>query len=373
MKTKSNLRRLTAAVLCLSGIAVALSGMGAFSNLFAQAAPTVCCRWLPGPDMPKAGIRLVGVFFPSNFKFYAMGGRASDSAGSDFTHPFIFNPGQNRWFASGATYPDNEVNNMACGVLNDGANAIFCVGGNAAGATTATSRVFRYDPATDSITTLSSADNWPGNDTGTILPGGFAVTGNKLYILGGFNINVSSTSEIWEFNPLGEVGAKWTQKTNTPVGIMYAPTCAINGIIYVGGASDFSNGLVIDTNHSFSFNPATNTIGSIAPIPRPTGETRALNYQGKMVVLGGGRVAPNPSNEVDIYDPVTNIWTVNSPIPAFHTPRRNFPADTDGTRNIWLAAGYASDNATPLSSMEILVQRQPQDGFSDIPAQPSSN
>ena len=35
------------------------------------------------------------------------------------------------------------------------------------------------------------------------------------------------------------------------------------------------------------------------------------------------------------------------------TARRNFPADTNGS-TIWLAGGYASDNITPLSSMEIM-------------------
>ena len=121
---------------------------------------------------------------------------------------------------------------------------------------------------------------------------------------------------------------------------MYAPTATIGSIIYVGGASDFSGGLVIDTTNSFSFNPAANTIGSIAAIPRATGETRALTFNGKMLVMGGGRVAPNPSNEVDAYDPATNTWTVNTPVPAFVTARRNFPTDTDGTCRIWLAGGY---------------------------------
>ena len=32
----------------------------------------------------------------------------------------------------------------------------------------------------------------------------------------------------------------------------------------------------------------------------------------QMWVLGGGRTAPNPSNEVDIYDPVTNTWTTGA-------------------------------------------------------------
>ena len=90
---------------------------------------------------------------------------------------------------------------MACGELAvDGTPLIYCVGGSAAGQTTATARVFPYDPATDTSALLGS-DNWPGDAAGTILPGGFTVLNNRLYILGGFNINVASTNEIWEFDP----------------------------------------------------------------------------------------------------------------------------------------------------------------------------
>src|SRR5204863_7141587 len=202
--------------------------------------------------------------------------------------------------------------------------------------TTATARVFRYNPVTDTIQVLDSGDNWPGNNTGTMLPVGFAVHNNKLYILGGFNINVASTNQIWQFDPTAAVGSKWLQRVNTPVGVMYAPTCNIGGIIYVGGASDFQGGLVVDTTNSFSFDPVANTIGTIAAIPRATGETRGLNFNGQMYVMGGGRVAPNPSNEVDIYDPGTNIWTTGDP---FTTARRNFPTDTDGTTRIFLSGG----------------------------------
>jgi N-acetylneuraminic acid mutarotase len=241
------------------------------------------------------------------------------------------------------------MNNMACGVLTvSGTPQIYCVGGSTAGQTTATGRVFSYNPVTDTPTTLTG-DDWPGA-MGTILPGGFAVTNNKLYILGGFNINVASTNQIWQFDPTAAVGAKWTQMTNTPEGIMYAPTCAIGGIIYVGGASDYQGGTVVDTTNSFSFNPATNSTGSIAAIPRATGETRGLSFNGKMYVMGGGRVAPNPSTEVDVYNPGTNTWSTDLP---FTTARRNFPTDTNGTTHIWLSGGYASDGVTPLASMEI--------------------
>src|SRR5207247_8461189 len=96
--------------------------------------------------------------------------------------------------------------------------------------------------------------------------------------------------------------------------------------------------------------PATNGTGAIAAIPRATGETRALKFCNRMYVMGGGRVTPNPSTEVDVYDPVSNTWSLGMP---FTTPRRNFPADTDGTNNIWLVGGYASDGVTPLNSFEI--------------------
>ena len=319
--------------------------------------------WSAGPDMPTVLIRAVGVFFPADGNFYTMGGRTADVAGADFQHVLQYNPVSNSWTQKGVTLPDPQMNNMACGVLTvSGTPLIYCVGGSQATFTTATARVFFYDPVTDTATTLTAGDNWPGDAAGTILPGGFAVTGNELYILGGFDINVASTNQIWAFDPTAAVGAKWTMApVTTPEGIMYAPTTAIGGIIYVGGASDFQGGLVIDTTNSFSFNPATNTIGSIAAIPRATGETRGLNFNGKMYVMGGGRVAPNPSTEVDVYNPGTNTWTTDLP---FMTARRNFPTDTNGTDHIWLSGGYASDGITPLSSMEIFCQ---QGGVSPTP------
>src|SRR5207248_4568555 len=119
---------------------------------------------------------------------------------------------------------------------------IYCVGGSAALQTTATARVFFYNPVTDTVTTLPAGDNWPGDAAGTILPGGFSVFNNKLYILGGFNINVASTNQIWQFDPTAALGSKWLQRVNAPEGIMYAPTCTIGNTIYVGGASDYSGG-----------------------------------------------------------------------------------------------------------------------------------
>lgn len=120
--------------------------------------------WQLGPDMPSTGVRMVGVVF--NDKFYAMGGRSMDGIGNDFAHPFEYDAFfTHAWTVKSATYPDNQVSNMGCGVLNDsGTNYIYCVGGSAGGQTTATDRVFRYDPVSDTIETVPSP--WPGMLTG---------------------------------------------------------------------------------------------------------------------------------------------------------------------------------------------------------------
>ena len=273
-----------------------------------------------------------------------MGGRASDSAGSDFTHPFEYDPASNSWTTKSATYPDNQVNNMACGVLNDaGTDYIYCVGGSAAGATTATNRVFRYNPVTDTISAVNAP--WPGDANGTTLPGGFSVFNNKLYTIGGFVINIQMIADIWEFTPGTN---SWVQKMSLPVERGYVPATTIGNLIYTAGGALWDGVTLQDTNDSFVFNPVANTVSPIANIPRSTGETRALNFCNSMYVMGGGRTAPNPSNEVDIYDPGSNTWSTGIP---FVTARRNFPADTDGTSRIWLAGGYAP--ATPTDSMEI--------------------
>ncbi len=305
------------------------------------------CSWSAGPNLPTPPttlIRAVGVYFPDG-NFYTVGGRSSDSAGSDFQHVLRYSPGTNSWTEMGVTLPDNFMNNMACGVLNDsGTDYIYCVGGSFATGTTATDRVFRYNPVTDIATVVAAP--WPGA-MGTILPGGFSVFNNKLYILGGFNINIGMVDTIYEFTPSP---AGWVLKNaHLPAARGYIPTTTIGNFIYTGGGSMFDPTVIlVDSTDSFRYDPVADSIITIASIPRATAETRALNFCNLMYVMGGGRTAPNPSNEVDIYDPAGDTWSTGIP---FVTARRNFPTDTDGTNRIWLAGGYAPTTAT--NSMEI--------------------
>jgi hypothetical protein len=302
------------------------------------------CSWAAGASMPSVGVRSVGVYFPDNGKFYAMGGRSADTPGSEFTNPFEYDPGTNSWTTKSATYPDTFVNNMGCGVLNQGGtNYIYCVGGSEVLSQMTTGRVFRYNPMTDTISTVPA--NWPSGDQ-NILPGGFSVYNNNLFITGGFNINVGMDDRIWKFDPNALM---WTQQNAllpTPLG--YIPQATIGNLIYMAGGSTWDGTTIHDSNFSTVYDPVADSIANIATIPRATAETRGLNFCSTMYVMGGGRDAPNPSNEVDIYDPVSNTWSLGQP---FVNARRNFPTDTDGTNSIWLAAGY--EPSSPAADMEI--------------------
>ena len=69
--------------------------------------------WRVGPDMPSTAVRTVGVLFTDGFY---VGGRSADGIGNDFIHPFEFT---DTWSIKSATYPDNQVSDMACGILTD--------------------------------------------------------------------------------------------------------------------------------------------------------------------------------------------------------------------------------------------------------------
>jgi N-acetylneuraminic acid mutarotase len=301
------------------------------------------CSWGAGADLPQPGIRFGGVFFPANGKFYAMGGRDLQTGGTEFTHPFEYDPVANSWTTKAATYPDPFVSNTECAVANDsGTDYIYCVGGSQSSSATETSRVFRYDPVADVITTVAA--NWPPGDA-SILPGGITVFNNTIYILGGFDVlNNVSTQQIWAFTPNP---AGWVQKNAiVPVPLAYIPTTTIGSLIYTAGGVDFAT--ATDMTNSYVYDPVADSISPIADIPRPSSDVRGLTFCNKMYVVGGGGF-PTYFNEVDIYDPASNTWSIGAP---FNTPRRNAAVDTDGTNNIWVAGGL-DENLNSLADTQI--------------------
>lgn len=303
---------------------------------------TPSANWSNGPDLPTELARATGVYFPTNGRFYAMGGRMSNTPGADLTTPYEYNPKTNTWSYMTAPFPDNQVSNMACGVLSVGGTPyIYCVGGiSAAGNHTATTRVFRYNPMTDTIET-AGIDPWNEKAPDT-LPGGFAVVDNKLYILGGLTIANGATDRIFEFAPENSVGSQWVQKSATlPVALAFIPAATIGNLIYTGGGATAAACNFTDSQNSWVYDPAKDSIAAIAKIPRATSDTQAITVADEMWILGG-RTASGPSAEVNIYDPSTGQWRVGTPLEA---AKRNSAVASDGAR-VFMAGGYGCSNNT---------------------------
>jgi hypothetical protein len=317
----------------------------------AQGAPPAAERtdagaWTSETAFPLAGVvRAWGIFFPANGKFYVLGGRQSDAAGSEILHPREYYPLGQTWAAKFTAFPDNQVSNMVGGVLKvNGTDYIVLVGGAAAGATTASSAVLVFDPVADTGTALA-ADPWPGNAGGVVLPGGAAVYANKLYVFGGLHLGVGMVDTIWSFDPLAAAGSRWTEMSATlPTPLGYIPTATSGRYIYLLGGSEYVDGSPSDSTHAYRYDPQLDVIAPITAVPRPTGETRAVTQRdGRIWLLGGGRNAPNPATQVDVYDPVTNSWSLGPPM---LTARRNFAADVNpATGEVFAVGGYAPTTA----------------------------
>jgi hypothetical protein len=148
-----------------------------------------------------------------------------------------------------------------------------------------------------------------------------------------------------EFTPTTNV---WVQKSaHLGEALGYVPATTIGSFIYTGGGATWDGTTLQDVTDAFRYDPVADMIQDIASIPRATSNTRAQNFNGKMWVMGGA--FNSISNEVDVYDPMIDTWSLG---PPFVTARRNFATDTDGISRIWLAGGYDS-NVAPLASMEI--------------------
>ena len=107
------------------------------------------------------------------------------------------------------------------------------------------------------------------------------------------SLTVSGTDQIWAFTPNP---AGWVQKnTVLPVPLGYIPTTTIGSLIYTAGGIDITAGALPIQTNSFVYDPVADSIGTIASIPRPTSDTRGLNFYNQIYVMGGGGIAPNPS------------------------------------------------------------------------------
>ncbi|MFN2128278.1 MAG: kelch repeat-containing protein [Anaerolineales bacterium] len=169
-------------------------------------------------------------------------------------------------------------------------------------------QVSEYDPASDTWTTKYSMPTF------RMVHSGIALNG-KIYIMGGIPTPfVPALTTVEEYEPVSDTWATKTPMLTPRIGHC---TSVVDGKIYViGGMTSgpsFWEGMR-DTVEIYD--PVTDSWSIGASIPTERAYFTTSVVDGKIYAIGGDLVTMEDISSVEMYNPVTNTWTTKSPMPT---------------------------------------------------------
>ena len=191
---------------------------------------------------------------------------------------------------------------------NDG--TIYAVGGDIGGAGDfATNEVYAYNPQTNTWTTVA-----PHPTAREALA---VVSDNGLiYAIGGSSGGAGvSESEVDAYNPQTNT---WTVEAPLPTARAFlAAAVGSNGIIYAIGGNTNNSDDASATNEVDAYNPATNVWTVVASLPTSRSSLAAATGKDGTIYAIGGNNSEGTTSEVDAYNPATNAWTQVASVPTY--------------------------------------------------------
>jgi hypothetical protein len=216
--------------------------------------------------------------------------------GSDGLFLSIYDLASDAWTHGGASAPDASVVRSEMG----GGTALgkhYAIGGR----TAPSAANEEFDPATNA---------WKTKTPMTTARGGLGVASwnNKIFAIGGRTGATYGTGAILNGNEVYDSATDtWgtLAPLPTPVSDNYS-TATFNGKIYViGGTTGGNSGL---TNLVQIYDIASDTWSLGAPMPTPRGAAMAGVIAGEIAVFGGVDAATADLAVTEIYDPASNSW-----------------------------------------------------------------
>ncbi|MCP3915856.1 MAG: hypothetical protein GY711_09890 [bacterium] len=205
--------------------------------------------------------------------------------------------------------------------------------GGGIGTTGATTTCWEYDPI---------ADTWNTSLTPMPTPraGVEAITGpdNWIYVFGGQTASGMALSTVERYDPVTDV---WqTLPSMAAPRNRFGASLACDGHIYLFGGDTLSGQL----NTVEVFQPGTgflatnpNTLTAPAPMTiARSGHGAATGRNGRIYNIAGHTTSVIPTATVESYDPYTNSWAIELPLP---TNRSGIDPVGLGSR-IWVPGGY---------------------------------
>lgn len=246
------------------------------------------------------------------------------------TGSFIPDTGQEGW-VNVSNIPTTRF--KVAGAVLDG--ELYVIGGWELPGWNDTGAVEKYDPATDSWSSVAPIFESHA-DMAT------AAAGGKLYAFGGYARNESQTTSL-EYDPATN---KWVNKTQMPFARHNHAVAVVNDKIYLIGGSNS----IIDCptlNRVDEYDPATDTWTPKAEMPTYREGLAATVHDDRIYVIGGHAICPGDQfvsqKAVEVYNPATDTWTSARSIP---TGRTEMQAETLNGR-IFAMGGFNRTQERP--------------------------
>ena len=135
-----------------------------------------------------------------------------------------------------------------------------------------------------------------------------AVVGSNLYAITGFNL-----PPITALQTSASTAPRWTALAPIPVPHAQSRGTAVGTNIYVpGGFNSVSFGGPLDTMQIY--NTTTNTWSSGMTLPAARSGVATATFNGLVYVIAGYNPVGTGHNDVYIYNPGTNSYTIGAPM-----------------------------------------------------------
>ncbi len=208
--------------------------------------------------------------------------------------------------------------------------------------------IFMYDPITD--TWIQGPAIPAGRKRGSA---GLVLHNNKFYVIAGNTIGHSGGYIPWfdEFDP---ATGTWTQLTDAPRARDHFHASVIGNKLYaVGGRLSGGPGgtfapLIPEVDVYDFANPGWSTLPTGSNLPTPRAASATVNFQGKLVVIGGegnGQAYVN----TDALDVSTGTWTA---LDDLNNARHGTQAIVSGD-GIWITSGSPNQGGGNQNNMEV--------------------
>lgn len=165
-----------------------------------------------------------------------------------------------------------------------------------------------------------------------------ATTGDRLYVVGGYDVNRNSSSAVFVLN-----GTTWSRGPSLPIAVNHPGAAAINRDVYVAGGFARS----IATNRVFVLTAGSSSWRELAPMRHARGALALLAFDGRLYAVGG-RDASTQIAEPEVYDPSAGTWSALANMPA---PRNHVAGYIDGSL-LCVAGGRTPDTSAAIDCFD---------------------